>query len=252
MCFWKSCCDPKHIFKLWRISSLFGVVCITSFLLLSFYYLHVSIVVQSLSHDSMDCNTPGSPVLHYLLELAQTHTHWIGDAIQSSHPLSLSSPPAINLSHHQGLFQWVSRLHQMAKYWSFSISPSKNTQDWFLLELMGLISLQSKGLSRVFFSTTVQKCQFSGAQTSLWSNSHIHTWLLYGVCIQNYITTVVRWAWNGMNVRMETADCVLCDCGKITESEEFQFGFEAVSLAWSQSINQVISWKSWFTGPFLH
>ena len=138
------------------------------------------------------------------------------------------------------------------KYWSFSISPSKNTQDWFLLELMGLISLQSKGLSRVLFSTTVQKCQFSGAQTSLWSNSHIHNWLLYGVCIQNYVTTVVRWAWNRMNVRVETADCVLCDCGKITESEEFQFGFEAVSLAWSQSINQVISRKSRFTGPFLH
>lgn len=55
-----------------------------------------------------------------------------------------------------------------------------------------------------------------------------------------------------MNVRVETADCVLWACGKVTESEEFQFGFEAVSLAWSQSINQVISWKSWFTGPFLH
>ena len=63
------------------------------------------------------------------------------------------------------------------KYWSFSISPSKNTQDWFPLRLTGLISLQSKGLSRVFSNTTVQKHQFSGSQTSLWSNSHIHAWL---------------------------------------------------------------------------
>ena len=66
------------------------------------------------------------------------------------------------------------------KYWSFSftISPPKNIQDWFSLGLTGLISLQSKGPSRVFSSTTVQKHQFFRAQLSLWSNSHIHTWLL--------------------------------------------------------------------------
>ena len=55
---------------------------------------------------------------------------------------------------------------------------SMNSQGWFLLGLIGLISLQSKGLSRVFFNTTVQKNQFFGAQHSLWSNSHINTWLL--------------------------------------------------------------------------
>ena len=65
--------------------------------------------------DSMDCGTPGLPVLHHLLELAQTHVHWVGDAIQPSHPLLPSSPPALNLSQHQGLFQWVSSSHQMAK-----------------------------------------------------------------------------------------------------------------------------------------
>ena len=66
------------------------------------------------------------------------------------------------------------------KYWSFrfSLSPSMNIQDWFPLGLAGWISLQSKGLSRVFSNTTVQKHQFFGAQLSLWSNSHIHTWLL--------------------------------------------------------------------------
>ena len=65
--------------------------------------------------NSMDCSIPGFPVLHHLLELAQTHVHWVSDVIQPSHPLSLPSPPALNLSQHQGLFQWVSSLHQVVK-----------------------------------------------------------------------------------------------------------------------------------------
>ena len=63
----------------------------------------------------MDCSPPGFPLLHYLPELAQTHVHWVSDAIQSSHPLSSPSLLALNLSQHQGLFQWVSSLHQAAK-----------------------------------------------------------------------------------------------------------------------------------------
>ena len=65
--------------------------------------------------DPMDCSTPGFPLLHCLLELAQTHVHRVGDAIQPSHPLSPSSPRTFNLSQHQGLFQWVDSSHQMAK-----------------------------------------------------------------------------------------------------------------------------------------
>ena len=63
----------------------------------------------------MDCSTPGFPVHHQLPELAQTHVHQVGDAIQPSHPLSSPSPPAFNLSQHQGFFQWLSSLHQVAK-----------------------------------------------------------------------------------------------------------------------------------------
>ena len=63
----------------------------------------------------MDCSTPGFPVLHYLLEFAQTQVHWVSDAIQPSHPLSPPSPPALNLSQHQGVFQWVSSSHQVTK-----------------------------------------------------------------------------------------------------------------------------------------
>ena len=63
----------------------------------------------------MDCSTPGFPVHHQLLELIQTHVHQVGDAIQSSHPLLSPSPPTFNLSQYQGLFQWVSSSHQVAK-----------------------------------------------------------------------------------------------------------------------------------------
>ena len=74
----------------------------------------------------MDCSTPGFPVLHQLPEFAQTHVHQVNDTIQPSHPLSSPSPPAFNLSQHQGLFQWVSSSHQVVKTGasSFSISPS--------------------------------------------------------------------------------------------------------------------------------
>ena len=65
--------------------------------------------------NSMDCSTPGFPVLHCLPEFAQTHAHWVGDALQPSHPLSSPSPPVFNLSPHQGLFQWVGSFHQAVK-----------------------------------------------------------------------------------------------------------------------------------------
>ena len=63
----------------------------------------------------MNCSTPGFPVHYQLLELTQTYVHWVSDAIQPSHPLSSPSPPTFNLSQHEGLFQWVNSLHQVAK-----------------------------------------------------------------------------------------------------------------------------------------
>ena len=88
--------------------------------------------------DPIDCSMPGFPVHYQLLELAQTHVHWVSDAIQPSHPLFSPSPPAFNLSQHLGLFQPVSSSHQVAKFflikWSFSITPSN--------EYSGLISFR--------------------------------------------------------------------------------------------------------------
>ena len=77
--------------------------------------------VQSLSCDPMNWSTPGSPVHHQFLKLAQTHVHWVGDAIQPSHPLSSPSLPAFDLSQHQGLSQWVSSSHQVAKILEFQL-----------------------------------------------------------------------------------------------------------------------------------
>ena len=125
----------------------------------------------------MDCSTPGIPVLHDLLELAQTHVHRVSDAIQPSHPLLPPSPPAFYLSQHQGLFQLFTSGGQSitGASASFSISPCNKYLGLISLGLTGLISLQFKGLSRVFSNTTVLKHQFFGTQPSLWSNSHIHT-----------------------------------------------------------------------------
>ena len=118
--------------------------------------------VQSLSPtlcDPKGCSMPGFPVYHQLQKLAQTHVYWVGDAIQPSHPLPSPSPPAFNLSQHWSLFQWVSSLHQVAKVLASSSVLPMNIQDWFPLGWTGWISLQSKGLSRVFSNTTVQKHQ---------------------------------------------------------------------------------------------
>ena len=133
----------------------------------------------------MDCSTPGLPVHHLLLDFTQTHVHWVGDAIQPSHPLSSPSPPAFNLSQHQVLYQmsqfFASGGQSSGVSTSASVLPT-NIQDWFPLGWTGgWTSLQSKGLSRFFSSITVQKHQFFAFQLSLWSNFHIHTWLSLSV-----------------------------------------------------------------------
>ena len=83
----------------------------------------VSSVTQSYPTlwDPMNRSTPGHPVHHLLLKFTRSHVLWVGDAIQPSHPLSSPSPPALNLSQHQGLFQWVSSLHQVAKVLEFQL-----------------------------------------------------------------------------------------------------------------------------------
>ena len=72
--------------------------------------------------DPMDCSMSPIPVYHQLPKLAQIHVHWVGDAIQKSHPMPSPSSPAFNLSQHQGLFQWVGSLHRVAKVLRLQLS----------------------------------------------------------------------------------------------------------------------------------
>ena len=140
--------------------------------------------VQSLSRvwlcNPINCSTPGPPVHHQLPEFTQTHVHRVGDTTQPFHPLSSPSPPAFNLSQHQGLFYWVDPSHQVANVSASALASvlSINIQDWFSLGLTGLIALLSKGLSRVFSKNTVQKRQFFGPQLYSQSKFHIHAWPL--------------------------------------------------------------------------
>ena len=128
----------------------------------------------------MDHSMPGLPVHHQLPEFTQTHIHRVSDAIQTSHPVipfssCLQSFPASGSFPMSQLF--ASGGQSIGVSASASVLPM-NTQDWSPLGWTGWISLHSKGLSRVFSNTTVQKHQFFGAQLSSQSNSHIHTWPL--------------------------------------------------------------------------
>ena len=118
--------------------------------------------------NPMNRSTPGLPVYHHLPEFTRTHVHQVGDAIQPSHPLPSPFPPAPNPSQHQSfpmsqLFTWGGQSTGVSALASFL---PNNTQGWSSLEWTGWISLQSKGLPRVFSNTTVQKHQFFSTQLS--------------------------------------------------------------------------------------
>ena len=133
----------------------------------------------------MYCGMPGFPGLYYLPKFAQIHVHWVSDVIQPSPspviPFS-SCPQSFPVSGYFPMNQlFTSGGQNIGASASTSVFPM-TIQGWFPLGLIGWISLLSKGLSRVFSSTIVQKHQFSGAEPSLWSNSHIRTWSLSAKC----------------------------------------------------------------------
>ena len=135
------------------------------------WFIQFSSIAQSCATlcNPMNCRTPGLPVHCQLPEFTQTHVHWVGDALQPFYPLLSPPPPAFNLSQHQ-VFS-VSQLFASGGQ-SIGISASTsflpmNFQNWFPLGWTGWISLQSKGHSRVFSNTAVQKHWFFSAQLSL-------------------------------------------------------------------------------------
>ena len=144
----------------------------------------VSSVVQScMTHcNTMNRSTPDLPVYHQHLEFTQTHVLWVSDA---SHPTISSSvvpfSSCLQSFPASGSFpmsQFFASGGQSIGVSTLASVLPMNIHDWFPLGWTGWISLQSKGLSRVFSNTTVQKHRFFGAQLSSQSNSHIHTWPL--------------------------------------------------------------------------
>ena len=136
----------------------------------------------------MGCSTLGFPVLHYRPEFAQTHVHWVDDAIQPSHSLSPTSPaqsfPASESLPVSQLFKLSGQ--SIGASASASVLPM-NIQDWFPIGLIGLISLLPKGLSRIFSSITGGKHQFFGTQPSLWSNPYMTTGKTIALTIQTSV-----------------------------------------------------------------
>ena len=111
----------------------------------------------------MDCSTPGFPVLHHLQEFAQTHVHWVGNAIQTPHPLLSPSRPVFNLSQHQGVFQRVGSSSQVARSFSFNISPSS--------EYSGLISFRIHWFHLLALQGTLKSLQHHSSKASVLQDS---------------------------------------------------------------------------------
>ena len=143
------------------------------------FHVQFSSVTQSCPTlcNPMNCSKPGLPVHHQLPESTQTHVHWVSDAVQPSHPLSSPSPPPVNLSQYQCLFQWVSSSHQVVKVSEFQLQQQSFqwTPRTHVLQDRLVVS-PYKGLSRIFSNTTIQKHQFFG------------TSFLYSPTLTSYMT----------------------------------------------------------------
>ena len=138
----------------------------------------------------MDWSTPGFPVHHQLPDLAQTHVHWVGDAIKSSHPLLSASPPAFNLSQHQSLFKSINSSNQVAKVLelpSFSISPSN--------EYSGLISFKMDWLNLLAVQGTLKSLlqHHSSKVSILWHSVFFMVELSHPCMTTGKTLALTRW-----------------------------------------------------------
>ena len=167
--------------------------------LVHFLFVYCYSVAQScptLFHP-MDRCTPGLPVHHQLLELAQTQVHWVSDAIQPCHPLLPPSPFAFNLSQHHSLFKWVVLCIRWPKYWSFSSASvlPMNIQDWFPLGWTGLISLLSRDSQESYptpqfksINSLVLSFLYSPTLTSIYNYWKNHSFDQTDLCWQSNVS----------------------------------------------------------------
>ena len=139
--------------------------------------------------------TPSFPVLHHLPELAQSHVHWVGDAIQPSHPLSSPSLPAFHLSQHQGLIQWVGSLHQVAKRLELQLQLNEYSglisfrTDWF--DLLAIQGTLKSLLQHPSSKASVLRCS-----ASLWSNSYMTDGKTTALTTRTFVTKVISLLFN--------------------------------------------------------
>ena len=167
--------------------------------------------------DSIDRSKPGFPVLHRLLALAQTHVHWVGDAIHPSCPLLSPSPPTSFPASTRSFLMnqlFISRGQSIGVSVSVLVLPM-NIQTWFPLGLTGWISLLSKGLSRVCSNTTVQSHQFFGTQLlhgPALTSTHNY-WKTIVLTVQNFVGKVMSLLFNMLSRLVITflprSNCIL-------------------------------------------
>ena len=143
--------------------------------------------------DTMNRSTPGLPVHHQIPGFTQTHVHWASDAIQPSHPLSSPSPPALNPSQHQGLFQWVNSSHEVAKYWSFSFSISPSN------EHPALISFRMDWLDLLAVQGTLKSLlqHHSSKASILWCSAFFTVQLSHPYMTTGKTIALTRWTFVG-------------------------------------------------------
>ena len=150
--------------------------------------------------NPMDCSTPGLLVLHQLLELAQTHVHWVSDAIQPSCPLSSPSPPAFGLSQYQSLFQWVNSLHQVAKVLELQLQHQS-------FQYSGVISFRMDWLDLLAVQGTLKNLlqHHSSKASILWlsafflvqlSHPYMTTGKTIALTIRTYVSKVMSLLFN--------------------------------------------------------
>ena len=160
----------------WEASSM-GICCSTDMSCLTI----CDPIDCSIPHHLLESDVPHHPLPPHILEFAQVHIHWIGDVIQQSHPLSSSAPSAINLSQHQGLFQWVSSSHQVTKVLELQLQHQSLHHQY-----SGLISFRTDWFDLLVFHGTLKSLlqHYRLKASILWhsaffvDNSCISTWLL--------------------------------------------------------------------------
>ena len=127
--------------------------------------------------NPMHYSMPSSSVLYHILEFAQIYVHWVSDAVEPFHSLSPSSPPALNLTQHQNLFQWVSSVHQVAKVLELQYQ-SNEYSGLISFRIVWFVPLAVQGTLKSLLQHHSSKASVLWCSAFLCSNSHICTWLL--------------------------------------------------------------------------